>query len=190
MIAGIDWANPVKSTRMVRGKPRTDNRYAVACPCCGNTRLLRSADAKKAAKHNRLCQKCHCQMAGKLGYKATVRNKGKDFAIECVRDYRLSNPSSLEQEVMSRLDEAGIRYEREVLLNADVHKYLIDFVIEGSIALEVQGEWAHQFHTERDHNKATAIVRAGYTYIGLLESYAEKVVRIVRRHLQGAKVYA
>lgn len=188
MLTTIDWNNPVKSTRMVRGKLRTGNSFFVTCPCCGNSRLLRADDAKKAV--NRPCQKCHASIAGKQGYKATVRKKGKDFAIECVREYRLGNPSSLELEVMKRLDSAGIRYEREVLLNTDGRHYLIDFVIEGSIALEVQGTWAHQFHAERDYNKAGAIIRAGYTYIDLIESHVEKVVRIVRTHLKGATVYA
>jgi len=188
MLASIDWANPVKSTRMVRGKPRTDKRYTVICPTCGNTRLLRSDDAKKAERTNRPCSRCHASIAGKQGYKATVRNKGKDFAVGCVQQYRLSNPSSLEQQVMGALNTAGIAYEREVLLQHDNRHYLIDFIV-GNIAIEVQGEWAHQFHKTRDENKAFAIIRAGYTYLGLLEDQIDKVISIIR-HLQGARSYA
>jgi very-short-patch-repair endonuclease len=188
MLAVIDWANPVKSTGMVRGKPRTDNRYLASCPDCGNSRLLRADDAKKAERINRLCSRCHAREAGKRGYQATVAKKGKDFAIDCVQQYRLANPSSLEKRVMDNLSGAGITYEREVLLQHDNRHYLVDFIV-GDIAIEVQGEWVHQFHKTRDANKAFAIIRTGYTYLGLLEDQIDKVISIIR-HLQGARSYA
>lgn len=124
----------------------------------------------------------HCS-GWQKGYQATVRRKGKDFAVNCVQQYRLSNPSVLERQVMDCLNAAGITFEREVLLQHDSRHYLIDFIVAGSIAIEVQGEWAHQFHKSRDEHKAFAILQAGYTYIGLLEQDVRNVTHIIYQYL-------
>jgi len=178
----IDFANPVKTQRIVNRKPRTDTCYWVSCPQCGERRLLRSADAKKAAKEHRLCRGCHTSTAGKKGYAATVAKYGEKFSVDFVRKYRLENPSPLEWQVMQQLLQADVPHEREVLVEYGKHAYLVDFII-GNLAIEVNGG-VHIFHQERDARKVRDLRSAGYIPITIPENKVPDALDIIMQHMK------
>ncbi|GAB4528510.1 MAG: hypothetical protein OHK0046_47400 [Anaerolineae bacterium] len=166
----IDWQTSEVRTRSVRGKPRRERYYAVTCDC-GSVRWLRRTDAERAG------QCFHCAQIAKapLGWKATAKKYGADFGIKAVREWRLENPSDLEQWFMRVAEEMRLTYQREVLL-AD--RWLIDFVIE-NVAYEVDGYW-HQYRD--DSAKHEAARAAGYELVILEESDLLDLLSILEAH--------
>jgi hypothetical protein len=130
------------------------------------------------------CRRCHNSQIAPLGYAATKAKYGPNFALQFVRDYRLSHASNLEQIVTRWLDGQDVCYEREYWLETADRAYLVDFLIlpakrvqiasgdkimAGCVAIEVNG-WHHQYHAERDRRKAAALKAEGFTVIELSEA--------------------
>ena len=157
----VKWDDAVIRTRIVKGKPRREKRYPVLC-ACGRERLLTKYDALRAGQ----CFHCAQREKGKLGYRATVALHGPDFALEHVQAYLLANPSPNELKVIGILRDMGINHEREVILRYGGSKYLIDFVINGCHAIEVNGG-CHILHEARDQRKFNAIRSDGYRLLVL-----------------------
>lgn len=143
------------------------------CPTCGQGRMLRPSDAKRAKQ----CRTCHLRGIAPLGYKATAEKYGQHFAVEVQRTYRLENPSDLERQLMAVLEELELPYEREVMVEAEGRAYLIDFVLFGDRAVEVNGEWVHQFHGERDARKLRALRNLGYDVMVVNETDLQNGIR-------------
>lgn len=136
-----------------------------ATPGCEG-RWVRPIDAARAER----CQKCHCKAIAAKGYAATVAKYGEKFAVMHQRDYRLAHPSNLERMVAGWLDEWRVSYQREVVFEIGSVCFLIDFVIDGRIAIEVQGEWAHSWHQQRDERKLDHLINdSDYTPLVLAE---------------------
>lgn len=173
----IKWDDAVIFTRIVKGKPRREKRYPVICEC-GRERLLSKYDAARAGQ----CFHCSQREKGKLGYRATVASKGHDFALEYVQAYRLENPSRLELRLIGVLRDMGINYEREVWLKFDDRNYLIDFVINGCHAIEVNGG-CHILHEARDQRKFNAIRSDGYRLLVLEECDLDRADEIISDYL-------
>lgn len=151
--------------RKSKGRTRQEMIYPVTCKC-GKERWLKKADAQK----DPACFNCSQRERGKKGYQATKAKCGPMFAITCVQTHRLANPSSLEKQVIGILDSYGVQYEREVLFTQGETHYLIDFVINGRQAIEVNGDYPHQFRPAHDQKKYNAMRAAGYQLLVLHES--------------------
>ena len=91
--------------RIVQRQGRNIVTYEVTCPRCNNVKYLRPSDAKRSE----MCASCR----NKKGYAEACRKYGKDFVIPFLRKYRLANPSQLERQVVSFLEQNNILFERE-----------------------------------------------------------------------------
>lgn len=170
--------------------PRTSNParrerfYPVSCSKCGEWRLLRAHDARKAIAEDRVCATCQRSAAGRLGFEASMQKYGKDFVINRflgAREYRIQNPSQLERQVAQALDNAKVRYEREVLFTTPDDRIMtaFDFLIEGWLYVEVDGEY---IHSKPDVKKRTEFVRAELTQAG------HSLLVLTEREVAGGKV--
>jgi hypothetical protein len=126
-------------------KQRSRKRVPHICPRCGRIRHLQPSDAART----KLCQKCHCTQIASLGFAATARIKGRDFAIRAAAQKRKQQPTTLEQQVEAALSKIpGIGWEREYTVERTGRSpYFVDFVIAVGtrrIALEVNGSFAHR----------------------------------------------
>jgi hypothetical protein len=133
-------------------KQRNRKRVPHVCLDCGRIRHLQPSDAART----KLCQKCHCTRIAPLGFEATARIKGRDFAIRAAAQKRKQQPTTLEQQVEAALGEIpGIGWEREYTVErAGRSPYFVDFVIAigtRRIALEVNGSFAHR-HDDETNN--------------------------------------
>lgn len=157
-------------------------------PCsnqgCPEKRWLKASDARK----NSQCFRCAQREKSVKGFKATCKKHGSLFAIEKVQAYQLEHPSSLNRQTMTILDEMGIHYEREVLLEGT--NFLIDFVINGCHAIEVNGAWAHSHHQQRDQHKFNLIRNAGYRLLPLDERDMPNARAIIADFLRLSPVVA
>jgi len=132
-------------------KQRSRKRVPHVCPDCGRIRHLQPSDACKVKR----CRKCHCTQIAPLGFQATARIKGRDFAIRAAQK-RKQQPTTLEQQVEAALGEIpGIGWEREYTVERTGRSpYFVDFVIvigTRRIALEVNGSFAHR-HDDDTNN--------------------------------------
>lgn len=159
-------------------------RVAVQCPACGQSRLLAKSDAKKALARGSKCFHCSQVEKARKGYAACVKKHGAAYAVTMVQQYRLSNPSSLEQRVMQALNLLSVKVEREVLVVDGDRHYLVDFVLDGKLAIEVNGG-CHVLHVQRDLLKANAVRRAGYRLLILTESDMRDLERVLRSFVEG-----
>jgi hypothetical protein len=133
-------------------KQRSRKRVPHVCPDCGRIRYLQPTDACKVKR----CRKCHCTQIAPLGFQATARIKGRDFAIRAAAQKRKQQPTTLEQQVEAALgDIPGIGWEREYTVERTGRSpYFVDFVITigtRRIALEVNGSFAHR-HDDDTNN--------------------------------------
>lgn len=163
---------------------RQPKRVPVPCPVCGQERLLTTSDAKRALARGSKCFRCSQIEKARKGYAACVKKHGAAYAVAVVQKYRLSNPSSLEQQVMTALARLALPVEREVLVMDEGRHYLVDFVIGGTLAIEVNGG-CHVLHVERDLLKANAVRRAGYRLLILTESDMSDLERLLRSFVEG-----
>jgi hypothetical protein len=166
----IAWERGKPRIRYVKGVRRTEIVYPVVCPNCGKERWLKKYDALKAARNMTLCYHCAQTEKARLGWLATSAKWGVKVAVKHQRNYRLAHPSNLEREVMIILDTLGLSYEREVWCECDERVYLIDFVIAGRFAVEVNGDYAHRNRHEADRRKVAALERCGYLVLTLTEA--------------------
>lgn len=163
-------------------------RIEVRCPTCGRVRKLRPCDAKRAKQ----CRGCHLTQIAPLGWQATKAKYGEKVAVRHVQQFRRLNPSGLEQIVIEHLDALGVDYTREVWFETPRGKvYLIDFVLPGHRVIEVNGQWAHQFHPERDARKLAALEVAGFDVLALSEEQVKNgVVSALETFVEGAHATA
>lgn len=137
------------------------------CPTCGNSRRVRRRDIGRMKQ----CRRCHLSQIAPKGYAATREKHGEHFAIRFMRLYRLDNPSNLERIVTTWLDGQGVGYEREFTLFQTDHVFLVDFLIGSRcIAVEVNGDYVHSHHAERDRQKVEALRSAGFEVVVLSEA--------------------
>jgi hypothetical protein len=120
-------------------------RVRHVCPACGRVRHLQPSDAART----KLCRKCHCTQIAPLGFAATARIKGHDFAIRAAARKRKQQPTTLEQQVEAALCAIpSIAWEREYTVEREGRSpYFVDFAITVGarrIALEVNGSFAHR----------------------------------------------
>lgn len=152
-------------------------RIPTTCPTCGETRMLRPADARRAKQ----CRRCHLTQIAPLGWQGLKAKHGPKAAVRVVQQYRLAHPSDLEQTVIDHLDALGATYEREAWFETGVGKvYLLDFSLPGQRVIEVNGVYSHSHHQERDRRKLAALRDAGYTVLVLND---DQVKNGVREHL-------
>lgn len=156
-------------------------RITVVCPMCKKERELRPADAKRTT----LCRTCHNRQIAPLGYRATAEKYGEQFALQAQRQYRIDHPSNLEQLVTRCLVDSGIQFERETVFTAGGKSYLLDFVIDRQV-IEVNGNYAHSFHADRDERKLAALQAAGLDVLILTDEdfktagYRDLILSFVR----------
>lgn len=127
-------------------------KIPVICPQCGETRLLKPADAKRA----KLCRRCHLTNIAPKGYAATRAKHGEKSATQKWRAWRLDNPSDLERLVIAALESLYIQYEREYWLEHGRRVYLADFAVpvaDELFFIEVNGAYIHRRHEQRDQIK-------------------------------------
>jgi very-short-patch-repair endonuclease len=103
---------------------------------------------------------------------------GEKWAVRHIRESLLAKPSDLEKLVMAALDSMHLRYEREYWLatKASGRKqrvYLVDFMVHvygiGNVAIEVNGNYAHERHEKRDKRKMRLMKRRGIPCIVLTD---------------------
>ena len=168
--------------RVLCGAPTT-NGGTCKIPTFGGVCPTHSLSEKELRNRNRKCarnfaennpQAFHAQRhnAAVRGFVATLNSKGRSVAHEKARAWRLKNPSLPEQFVIDLLDNAGITYEREFVLNGEQRAY-VDFQI-GNGSLEINHEkqekraWLESFGytvlvvnlTERDVLEQTETAQA------------------------------
>jgi very-short-patch-repair endonuclease len=159
----VDWEHPVIKMRKVKGEDRRERRFSVICGGCGETRWLKRCDALEAEQSGAACFRCTQREKARLGYKATVAKHGKDFALPYVRDYQLAHPSVLNMAMADILEHVlELPYEREVICGS----YLIDFVLYGTFAIEVNGG-VHVLQPDHDVRKARFLREQGYDLLVL-----------------------
>lgn len=91
----------------------------------------------------------NCAQIAPLGFEATARLFGRDFAIRAAARKRKRQPTTLEQKVEAALCEIpGIAWEREYPVEREGRSpYFVDFAVSVGarrIALEVNGSFAHR----------------------------------------------
>jgi hypothetical protein len=145
----VCWDQPTKRPRP-RSGARQETFYPVLCTCCGRSRYLRSADARRAERENTPCATCQRRAAGKAGYRATVERYGEEFFLECAARVQREKPSSAEQKLAGMLDELGAVYERQRKLRGPARSFLLDFVLSNGCVIEVNGYWHQRTGAARD----------------------------------------
>jgi hypothetical protein len=155
---------------------RNRKRVPHVCPDCGRIRHLQPSDACKVKR----CRKCHCTQIAPLGFEATARIKGRDFAIRAAARKRKQQPTTLEQQVEAALcDIPGIVWEREYAVERQGRSpYFVDFVISVGtrrIALEVNGSFAHR------HDDDTNSLRMDTLFL-----YFDDVIVLTEDEIQAA----
>ena len=135
---------------------------------------------KCGAKKSRgatVCKACHNRRIAPLGYAAMCKKYGEKWAVRHVQRSLLANPSDLEKLVGAALDTLGVSYEREHFLKTKTsgrkaRAYLVDFMVSGSaglVAIEINGDYVHQFHSSRDKRKMSLLKRRGIPVIVLTD---------------------
>ena len=179
------WERGKTRIRSVKGLRRSEIVYPVECPNCGKERWLKKWDALKALANNCLCYHCSQTEKGRLGWLATTTRWGLKIALQHLRNYRLAHPSNLETEVIAILNELGLPYEREVFCECAGRIYLIDFVIDKYLAVEVNGDYFHSQRQEADARKVRDLKHCGYRVLVLSQAQiqAGQTQAILQHHL-------
>lgn len=113
--------------------------------------------------------------AGRAGWEALVAAKGVEYAARQAAKWRLAHPSTLEQAVMTWLDEHDVSYEREAEITLSAGVFFADFRLADGRLIEVDGaawhgeEAVREGQAERDRIRRLAIRDAGYEVLHLTE---------------------
>jgi hypothetical protein len=75
---------------------------------------------------------------GKNGYKATKEKYGRDFAIQALAKHFNQNPSQPEIWLYTKLDEAGISYQKQEIIRCQNQYFILDASAENWI-IEISG---------------------------------------------------
>jgi len=121
---------------------RKEKYYRVNCRC-GHTTHLRLHDARNAVVENRQCGDCQRHEASEKGFKVCAQKYGEDFAIKAVIKYQLENPSKPERQIAAWLDELGVSYQRQVVVNLGSTRYIVDFMTADGKGIEGAGGYWH-----------------------------------------------
>ena len=185
-LSSVDWDHPQQQKRTVKGKDRQVTVYVVTClnhcpdgNLCGNMRFLTGSDARKAGK----CFRCAQIEKAPKGYRGLIEKRGPEFAIEKVQAHQLAHPSRPTSRIIDLLNQMGVQYEREVLLKYEDRRYLLDFVVNGHSVIEVDGQWVHSHHQQRDQRKHNAIRNAGYRLLPLSDQDLNRAGAIISDYL-------
>lgn len=125
----------------------------------------------------------HLVEAGRKGWKSLVAKVGIEDAHGKLREYRLANPTDLEQIVMKALGRLNVYYDREVALDDGERFCVVDFIVRSVgvrlTAIEVDGEafhggeLTHERNAEHEATKERLCALHGYRLVRL----PERVVR-------------
>lgn len=162
----IDYRNQQQKQRLVKGKPRVDTYYLAQCTC-GCDWYVRA----DRVKHIQSCYICSQSERGKKGYAATKAKYGEFYALRHWREWRIENPTCLERRVARWLDELGVPYEREYWFDTGSGIFLLDFLVNASLVIEVNGTYWHELPgaAARDERKAEALRYAEFELLTLTE---------------------
>lgn len=187
--AMVNWNNPVKKRRVLsNGRTCWETRFPVTCPVCDEDRLLTSSDARKAIRNNSPCFRCSQRGKGKLGFAAVGGNRARRrIKWRGLQTFRQENPSDLEKQVSAILDDLGIEYVFNDLLESSGGRfYLPDFTFEMDgqrYCIEVNGSYYHSLPGRARiwRNKKSLLTRRGYkTLVIPEEKVADAQTMIVR----------
>lgn len=183
-MSSVDWDHPEPHSRLKKGRLIHESRFWATCQHCGGRRLLKKYDAQIVEQRSSPCQRCANVQKGKLGFKATAKKFGRDFASQKAREKRLSQPSSLEAMAIDALEDLGLRYEREV----ECGPYYIDFVVSfkgREYALEVEGAYVHSLRNPHREAVRTAYIESAYGPIVILrEAQKGQFLSIIAREFR------
>ena len=158
--------NASTHTRTVKGRQRRDRYIPVECPNCGEIWEVRA----DRVKHVRSCYTCSQRQKGRKGWRATCEKYGTSWAAYHWRTWRLDHPTCLERAVAALLDGLGVSYEREYVVFTATGCYLVDFLIEARIAIEVNGAYWHDQRPEQDAQKRDFLRWSGFDVLTISES--------------------
>jgi len=172
------------TTDFVR-KPRKDGTrpekyYRVNCRC-GHTTHLRLHDARNAVVENRQCADCQRAQASAKGFSVCAQKYGEDFAIKAVIKAQLDNPSKPERQIAAWLDELGVSYQRQVVVNLGSTRYIVDFMLADGKGIEgVGGYWHARNKQAKDELLAQAMIVLFITDDLVMNQPAEALTLITR----------
>ena len=180
---------------------RRETFIPVICPLCHGETWLRRHDARKwESGRVQQCGTCQRKAAGRRGYQVTTKRYGEKISVKWLRQYLLENPSSLEVAMMLILADIGItNYSREYWLQTKAsgkrrRVYLIDFVLPGYLAIEVNGEYVHSSKEakRRDMYKQRYIRKSGFKLLVIEEKdiRSGNAIDLVAAFVEGARQYA
>lgn len=135
----IDWTRGELRPAPRKDRPnKQETFYPVECDC-GKQYWLRKGDIQRSDR----CNSCAGRERGAKGWAMTVAKLGKRGAFEKMRGALLNGVTPWSEKiVMGWLDNAGIYYERQHILEADDNTFfLVDFRV-GDLLIEVNG-WGH-----------------------------------------------
>jgi hypothetical protein len=136
----IDWTQTKRHERFIKGRSYVETRYLCICDLCQGERYLKKVDAQK----DEICYRCTQRWKGKRGWLAsnkTLRQR-RQRALG-LQAYRREHPSDLEIAVKLTLDDLGVVYEIEPILQSKAGNfYHFDFRV-GLHYIEVDGEFVH-----------------------------------------------
>lgn len=156
---------------------------------CGRPRYLplRKAKAVKRCAH---CQRVEAGLAN--------WQKNGMALIESGAAWRKANPVEPHYQFARLLDEAGIDYREEFVIQADDSAYAIDFLVD-NVCVELNGHYWHDRPEQRirDLRKRQAVARRGWHWLVLdsaeIGSYTSnhiaQLIRNCRENAQGGKIY-
>jgi len=138
----VNWANYTEKVAR-KNSARLEKFYEMTCGGCGSTYELRKYDANKAVAENRVCKKCQLAARQAKGYAVCAQKYGDDFVVQLVIKQQLSNPSKPEQQIAAWLDQLGVGYQRQVVIDLGVTRYIVDFLLSDGKAIEGAGGYWH-----------------------------------------------
>lgn len=115
-----------------------------------------------------------CEQCGQPGLRQPNQDYKRFCSVSCKRKFQ--GESSLERVVRHELERLGVRFEREVKIG----RYSIDFLIEGRIALEADGDYWHtKLHHLRDEQKDIYLHANGFKVVRVSESMVKASVSCI-----------
>lgn len=159
---------------------RMEKYYRVNCRC-GHTTHLRIHDARNAVVDNRECADCQRAKASAKGFSVCAQKYGEDFAIKAVIKHQLENPSKPERQIAAWLDELGVKYQRQVVVNLGFTRYIVDFMLADGKGIEgAGGYWHARNKQEKDELLAQAMLVLFVTDDLVMNQPAEALALITR----------
>lgn len=172
-----------------------ENHNIVPCSTCGKPVKLKPFFAKKFDNH--YCSKECASIGKRSGAEIVCLNCGKRIYLHPERIarkqkfcstacyLRFRGENTLEQTIRLAITAIGIPFEQEYRIG----RYCIDFYLPTlNIALEVDGEYWHRNHRERDNRRDQVLKDKGIQTIRISDSEivcANDTVELVKNKLGG-----